>query len=357
MNKIKLTAFALTLLTAASLFAGCAGSSSNTLIGGNQNKTKTVTLKQFLDSGPKVGFEDYNLPLDKDDVVDKMYLFEGGKVYYVQSYDEYYQKTDESKLTWGEVAKMSDKELLAFAEKYKTLQAENAALHLEYDMDEKCVKNAHKSTDRITELGIAYLSAKSFENGYLTLDKETLMASFTVYYGCQGFNTVEEDKAELLVDMNGNIYFAPNQSYLIDPSVFHEYYEYDGYYEKFTEYTPYDGRYGEITLPEFTYRAVYRELSTGEYSFAITTDNTGNNVEYEDVRVEVKKSNGEINMSSEFAFCDDSKRSYTVYESTFVEFLTGFDKYGFPCNGLIFRTNENLTVTLDRIGDRGIDVD
>ena len=106
------------------------GTSNGVSGSGNVNSgntlTDTVTLKQFLDSGPKVGF--YGTPNKSDYPL--IYLFEDGKVYAVCPWTEKYEKyfhenyslgRNDGAVTWGDIAKMSDDELLEFARKNKQL--------------------------------------------------------------------------------------------------------------------------------------------------------------------------------------------------------------------------------------------
>lgn len=99
------------------------GQSHNTQTssGPSHNTPTTMTLKQFLDSGPKVAFCDV-LPLDKDDKPKRMYLFEGGKVFLVEDAEVIYNglnyKTENHLKTYSEFAKMTDDEILAYAREH-----------------------------------------------------------------------------------------------------------------------------------------------------------------------------------------------------------------------------------------------
>ena len=105
----------------------------------------TVTLKQFLDSdGPKVGLYDYGTP-GKNNYPDIL-LFENGKIYMVCTWEWDWEKYSidldptpcrngcggyftqnknyaiyDGMLTWGDISKMTDEELLEYARANKQL--------------------------------------------------------------------------------------------------------------------------------------------------------------------------------------------------------------------------------------------
>lgn len=118
--KRKLIALLLIVASIATLTA-CGSKSNDPLPDPNGSKgQKTVTLKEFLDSGPKVAFESRLYEVAKDRTPSYMYLFEDGKVYVVCHETNSNGFPDRSaKLTYGEIAKMSDTELLEYARKHK----------------------------------------------------------------------------------------------------------------------------------------------------------------------------------------------------------------------------------------------
>lgn len=95
-------------------------------VNNNGNHTGTVTLKQFLDSGPKVGFTIQGTPNKSE--YPYIYLFENGKVYMVCTWQsgEYCANHEKGQgkgaLTWGDISKMTDEELLSFAQEHKQLK-------------------------------------------------------------------------------------------------------------------------------------------------------------------------------------------------------------------------------------------
>lgn len=137
MKKIKFMAILTIATVLMSMMTGCdsfttsSGSGGGTASdgsgsgGSNNTLTGTVTLKQFLDSGPKVGF--VGTP-DKSKYPE-IYFFENGKIYMVctwETYKGYYanDKKGEGKgaITWGDIAKMTDEELLELAREHKQLK-------------------------------------------------------------------------------------------------------------------------------------------------------------------------------------------------------------------------------------------
>lgn len=81
----------------------------------------------------------------------------------------------------------------------------------------------------------------------------------------------------------------------------------------------------------------------GEYQLHIYTDKTGNYLEYE--RVEIEKDG--------FTFYPYTFTT-TVYDSVFQGFynINSSSPYGY-----FYRVNDDITVTLDNIGDEGVEVD
>ena len=131
MKKFKFMTILTIAIVLIGMLAGCDSFTSGSGSGGgtvNSNDTRngTITLKQFLDSGPKVGFvgtpDKAGYPC--------IYLFENGKVYMIctwKAHGDYYYENGEEKgqkkgaITWGELAKMTDEELLSFAQEHKQL--------------------------------------------------------------------------------------------------------------------------------------------------------------------------------------------------------------------------------------------
>ena len=108
------------------------GSNNNSNIQNNitsNNNSDTITLKDFLNSGSRVGLINYSDPPEKDKYSD-IVLFEDGKIYMVcpaidengKGISNYYHEKSDAMLTWGDVAKMTEKELLDFAESHKSLE-------------------------------------------------------------------------------------------------------------------------------------------------------------------------------------------------------------------------------------------
>lgn len=120
MKKIKFISLGLVIVMVVGIFAGCGnknGDNSGGTVGGNSIvETTTLTLKEYLEGGPRVAIFDTSIP-DKDSKIDAIILFEDGYAYCKRSF-EYGTKP-----TWGEIAKMSDEELLEYARQNKALES------------------------------------------------------------------------------------------------------------------------------------------------------------------------------------------------------------------------------------------
>lgn len=128
MKKIKFVAILTIGILLMCMLAACGSSTYGSGSGGG-TRTGTITLKQFLDSGPKVGL--IGTPNKSD--YPHIYLFENGKIYMVctwSSYNGFYAndkhgaliKGNDGIVTWGDLAKMTDEELLEFAREHKQLE-------------------------------------------------------------------------------------------------------------------------------------------------------------------------------------------------------------------------------------------
>lgn len=337
--------------------------------------TGTVTLKQYLDNGPKVGFYG-DFPLDKDKKPTEMYLFENGKVYFVYSFDKYDAVTQEYALTWGEIAQMSDEELLAHARKYMSLHAgavkyENGVYYYEFDPNTANVHVNHIGpTDYDvypTDLGnyikkpgdyIFSVRESDFQHGYLDATRE---------YGNYEFREWTAWMALYYYDPN-----QPNSKYgaYIGHDVIHfdpsgNLYISDGEDMSYT-LMPYDGRYGELKLPEMTFKWDYAKImTTGAYTLHVDTDSTGNRTETEQISVELttnhvkyedaytKTHESITKQTGIIELYNTSSAQGTVYGSTFTVLFNSAKQE----RGLIFRTGADLTITLDKPGDTGVAVD
>lgn len=382
MKKIKLTALCLALALFIGLLASCGGGTSNRSGGGatgssskggtldgsdtsvNHNVTLTgkVTLKKFLDSGPKVGFYG-KYPLDKNSKPEKMYLFEDGKIYLVYSFDENGTATDDYQLTWGEISKMSDDELLAHARKYKTSHGRGHKRALWFDSNDPNFDNQQGETvekpgdtwvEYDSNYHVDYTGLREYEDG-------KLYGVVTVHYHQLGHN---EDSSEFLIDADGNLYFAGRDTFdevIYYPTVMDP----NSQPVAFDEITPYDGRCGEIRLPKFTFIDDFLpQMITCEYSFSVRSDKTGNLVTKEYIDVDVKYGYGfswyietvefgrEPSQAAVISLYNTPSAKGVVYDSTFTVLFEDEDKK----HGLIFRTGNDLSLTLDKIGDEGIEV-
>ena len=346
MKKIRFTALFMTIVMLIVTLAGCSNSTGRKLSG-------TVTLKEFLDSGPKVGFYG-SFPLDKDNSPYSMYLFENGKVYYVYSFDENEQVTDDYKLTWGEISKMSDKELLEYARKYMTLHKGRTNLRFEFDPKDaniisgnpdKLIKNAGET--------MVKFSKSEIKDRYIPVyDTEMLLAKVPVFHYMWDHEYKEKKVCyeEFYVDKDGKLYFINGNPYLKGYDYTHHD---DNDYEEIDETTPYDGRYGEVKLPAFTFKYDYTdEMTTGDYSLHIVTDGSGNLALGEGIIVEMKN-DGKTLDRTVVGLYNYPPAMAAVYDSMFS--ILFHDEDG--DSGLIFRTSEDLELTLDNVGDKGVEVD
>lgn len=158
MKTIRFMALCMALVLFASLLAGCGNSTSLPLKG-------NVTLKRFLDSGPKIGFRTIGTP--SKNTHPTIYLFEDGKVYMVSTVIVKGCPTDNwifnrhidpelfdegSPLTLGDISKMTDEELLEFARAHKTLEWSNGDLYagVDYHIDGRITDgySLHVYTDK-----------------------------------------------------------------------------------------------------------------------------------------------------------------------------------------------------------------
>ncbi|MCH5182908.1 MAG: hypothetical protein J1E00_01910 [Oscillospiraceae bacterium] len=376
MKKIRFIALCLALTLFVGLLAGCSGSMPNGSDGRTENSstkdsadstnsnssasgtpaplTGTVTLKQYLDNGPKVGFYG-EYPLDKDASPSSMYLFENGKLYFIVSLGEYDRDTKEYALTWGEIAKMSDEELLAHVRKYTASHRAGSFYHYEFDPN---TANIYVSPDTSD----TYIGEPTGLEQYIKKPGDYMFAvrEYNIQSG-MGVIKVEGDHG-LFSSSIGLYYYDDDNDYIIrttlDFDVFGNLYlnEYDAY--------EYDGRYGDLKLPELTLKWSYDSaMTTGDYTLHVTTDNTGNRTTKEQISVETVREwtannyfiqkQETIGPESVFDLYNFPPAKGTVYGSTFSVLFTNKDRD----RGLIFRTGNGLTLTLDKPGDEGVEVD
>ena len=123
MKKIRWMALVLALVMLMGLLAACGQTDGGDPAGessANDNSTLSgmVTLAQYLANGPCVGFYSIGEP-DKNESPRQMWLFEDGKVYRVFGPRD--EEGTVAFLTWGEISKMTDEELLDYAREYKAL--------------------------------------------------------------------------------------------------------------------------------------------------------------------------------------------------------------------------------------------
>lgn len=354
MKGIKFTALALALVMIIGMLAGCAGSGSGAGDPANsgttgaagesagskestedsEELTGTFTLSEYLTTGPKVGFTVRRTePLDKDAKPDTMYLFEDGKVYYVYAWNEYGTASDEDALTWGEIAKMSDEELIEFAQKNKSLHDIDNEVTFTFDASDPAF---------FANGGLLYFDGLENHEGTFTLTSVSRNRENGIPYVeldvCSrvGDNQWQKE-GTVLLGVDGNLYKGSWEV---------------GYYL-------YNGEYGEIQIPNFSYEYTRwdHEMSTGEYTLHVSTDNTGNSVESEQIRVEMSYDSYDSSVAEQTDLFTIEKYSAhsiksTVYDSTFT-ILSGFNGW----NPLIFRIGSNLDIVLDDIGAEGVEVD
>ena len=346
--------------------------------------TGRVTLKEFLDSGPKVGFVagayHKSVELDKNNTPLGMYLFEDGKIYYVLSFDENGETTDDWRLTWGEFSKMSDEELVEYARSYRTLHYGKSAERFEFDPNDANANifsdDSRESVKNVGDVAVVPQRTLNVEGEYIgadyyyDLDTSKPLAPVSVYYGVEieggiyaGFYPYQ---IRLYVDENGNLYFYPSDgdsSTMYPKNIERKFaaneYPYprnldENEYDKFDELTPYDGRYGEIEFPAFTY--VYNhqcEMPTGDYTLHLISDRSGNQVETEEIIVELSEYGREPEPTPLVYLPNIRSGQTTIYNSAFT-LLYRAEDYSYA---LVFRTDPDLTITLDNIGDEGVEVD
>lgn len=145
MKKNKFIVILIITIVFVGVFAGCGSFTYDTVGGGisvnngsgngsndvysNTTLTGTVTLKQFLDSGPKVGF----VTIPSKPGYPLIYLFEDGKVYMVCTHsssdgpranDLIFDNSTlpTNAIPWSELDKMSDEEMLEYARDHKQLK-------------------------------------------------------------------------------------------------------------------------------------------------------------------------------------------------------------------------------------------
>ena len=137
MKKTKTISLILALVMLTGMLSGCGNSAANddqSQVAGNNytngnetgedmddnsangdKLTETVTLKEYLNGVPRVAFMADVTP-DKNSTPSAIYLFENGKVYYVSDRkNQYYGMYGGTNLTYGEISRMTDEELLDFA--------------------------------------------------------------------------------------------------------------------------------------------------------------------------------------------------------------------------------------------------
>ena len=111
MKKIKFTVVFMVLVMLVGMLVSCGSVTSGVTSDGSSDDSfkGTISLKQFLDSGPKVGFWGSTSLGDPIQTV----LFEDGKYYRVdnQGYN--------SELTLRDISEMSDDELIEFVKEHK----------------------------------------------------------------------------------------------------------------------------------------------------------------------------------------------------------------------------------------------
>ena len=317
--------------------------------------SKTITLNEYLMTGPTVGLVTSTYPLDKSSVPE-MYLFEDGKVYYVYSVDEDGFVTQDSVLTLGQIAKMTDEELLEHARKYKNLYCKPT---IEYFIDSEYTFADILNWEEVyktQKIGIFHSENVKGGRCFECSENGDIYFSMIVRidyneYSYQGVTyPMKRDK-------DGNIFFLKDREYYAVEDETHIVLNSYGSYkcDVFSEDTPYDGRYGVIPFPEGHVEIKHENImTTGEYSLHIYTDISGNVLEKESIEVEALIENNEntkADISDLFYMINMPKGMGIVYDSQFSVFCKrDIGPY------LLFRTND-YSVVLDGINDDGILLD
>lgn len=139
----------------------------------NGTLTGTVTLAEYLNSGPRVGFYIANTVFDKDMYPDAILLFEDGKMYQVCTWiDENgnlrandREGREKGALTWSDISKMTDDELLEFARAHKELEWHESSWGYRFNTGEYTLHVYTDSTGNYREYDQIEIEYQSFRNG------------------------------------------------------------------------------------------------------------------------------------------------------------------------------------------------
>lgn len=278
----------------------------------------TMTFKEFLDSGPKVGFPKYESELDKDSTVSYAYLFEDGKIYIVDAKNNSQNQSDDASLTYGDISKMSDDELIEWAQKNKTNKVSEDDITRRFIIDKN--DPALVSNGGNFDLGDHHGEVDEGYTVYGWVKNNTI-----VYDGY--FNGIDD---LLYVNADGQILIEDDNDELIE----------------------YDGRYGELTAPKSVYEEYdYTFFETGDYKLQLYSDNTGNNVERETLSATLSNGYGFV-----MYFTKSATKKQDVYDSTFLFMPCQVMPSDLVVKYLAFRINGDLTITLDNVDNSDIEI-
>lgn len=304
-------------------FVGCTNTQINSDIedikpSQENNVTGTMTLKEFLDSGPKVGFPKIEAELDKSSTASSAYLFEDGKVYLVDPKNNAQNRSDDVSLTYGDISKMTDDEIIEWARNNKTDKISDNRVTKRFIIDKNdpaLVENGGSFDlgDHHGEIEEGYTAYGWVKNGTIVYD---------------GY--LDGVDGQLFVNADGQIFIEDDNDELIE----------------------YDGRYGELTAPKSVYEEYdYIFFETGDYELQLYSDNTGNNVERETLNATV--SDGITFLMN---FTKTATKKQDVYDSTFLFVPCDVMPTELAVNYLAFRINGDLTITFDSVDNSDIEI-